>query len=100
VDFDVIPGIVYVEGYTKMYCDFLGLDPLPKSINQIKKRIKIGIKKNAKIKKKYVVFCSILMLVLVIVSYSMIKPSEDKTYENELIQNILEQHGINEEEFD
>jgi cytoskeletal protein RodZ len=99
-NFDGIPGKVYVEGYTNMYCDFLGIEPMVKSSNPVKKKIKIGIKNNAKIKKKYIVFCSALLLVLVVVGYSIVKKSEDKARENELIQNILEQHGNNEEEFD
>ena len=98
-----IPGKVYVEGYTKMYCEFLGIDAPNGGTQNTNIAPESSINNQHKIKKKYVVFFSTMMLILVILIYAMLKSSgtnEVEIVEDELIQNIQEQNGNNEEEFD
>ena len=94
-DFQGIPGKIYVDGYTKMYHELLGLDPPHKAPRPIKKKARVNLSNKKRIKRKYVIFFSTLMLILVIVSYSLLKPSQNKTPEYEII-NIQEQHENNE----
>lgn len=102
-NFEGIPGKVYVEGYTKMYTEFLGIEAPNKIAQNVMQTSEVNINNNQKVKRKYVVFFSVMMLILVILIYSMIKSSKVQVVEvveDELIQNIQEQNGNNEEEFD
>lgn len=99
-DFEGLPGKIYVEGYTKMYHELLGLDPPEKTSRPVKKKTRINLNSNKRIKRKYIIFFSTIMLFLVIVSYSMLKkPSQNKIPEHETI-NTQEPHENNEKEFD
>ena len=98
-----IPGKVYAEGYTKMYSEFLGIEAPNKYTQTIEKIPEVSINNQQKVKRKYIVFLSAMLLILVILVYSMLKSSKIETVEvveDELIQNIQEQDGNNEEEFD
>lgn len=98
-----IPGKVYAEGYTKLYSEFLGIEIPTKSNKTIEKPPVNNISIQQKIKRKYIVFLSAILLVLVILAYSMLKKSEiEETgkVEDELMQNILENDGNNQEEVD
>lgn len=102
-NFEDIPGKVYVEGYTKIYSEFLGIEASNKVMQNAKQYQEVIINNRQKVKRKYVVFFSVMMLILVILVYSMIKSSKverAEVVEDELIQNIQEQNGNNEEEFD
>ena len=102
-NFEDIPGKIYVEGYTKIYSEFLGIEAPNKVIQNAKQYQEVIINNRQKVKRKYVVFFSVMMLILVILVYSMIKSSKverAEVVEDELIQNIQEQNGNNEEEFD
>lgn len=102
-NFEGIPGKVYVEGYTKMYTEFLGIEAPNKIAQNVMQTSEVNINNNQKVKRKYVVFFSAMILILVILIYSMIKSSKVQVVEvveDELIQNIQEQNGNNEEEFD
>jgi len=97
--FQDIPGQVYVEGYTKMYYEFLNLElPQVKSISIQKPRL-IG-SDSVKINKKYVIIPAIIMLIVVIWLYSILKVSEEKITEEDFIQNKIDSHGNNQEAFD
>jgi transcriptional regulator with XRE-family HTH domain len=91
--FDDIPGQVYVDGYTKIYHEFLGLDC------PIKNNVSFNTPKLAKIEKnidqKYIVFISAVILIAVVSLYVYLK----STYLNEIVpldaitNNIIEDHG-------
>ncbi len=74
-DYDSIPGKIYVDGYTKMYYDFLGIkqaehdDDLTTS--QILSNSDTPITSSKY--KKYIIICSVILLVLVVVSYNTLK---------------------------
>ena len=82
-----------------MYQELLGLEPTKKVQRPIKKKTRINLNNSKRIKKKYVIFFSTIMLILVIVSYSPLKPAQNKTQEYEII-NTQEQHENNKKEFD
>ena len=97
-----IPGKVYAEGYTKLYSEFLGIETPSKSTKTVDKPPVSNISNQQKIKRKYIVFFSAMLLVLVILVYSMLKKSEIEAIEiveDELMQNIQEHDGSNQEEF-
>jgi cytoskeletal protein RodZ len=91
--FDDIPGQVYVDGYTKIYHEFLGIDGPTKS------NIPLNTPKLAKvenkIEKKYVIFISAVILVAVVSLYVYLKSTDL----NEIVpldaitNNIIEDHG-------
>lgn len=100
---DAIPGKVYAEGYTKLYSEFLGIENPIKSTKIADNPPVKKMSKQQKIKRKYIAFFSAILLVLVILTYSILKTSEiDEigTVEDKLMQNILENDGNNQEEFD
>ena len=100
---DGIPGKVYAEGYTRLYSKFLGIEVPPKLTTTIDNSLANSISNQQKIKRKYLVFFSAVLLVLVILTYSMLKKAEIEeigTVEDELMQNIQEHDGNNQEEFD
>ncbi|MEM6338568.1 MAG: helix-turn-helix domain-containing protein [Pseudomonadota bacterium] len=101
-NFEGIPGKVYVEGYTKMYSEFLGIEAPNKAVKNAMQTSEVTVNSKQKVKRKYVVFLSAMMLILVILIYSMIKSSKVEVVEvveDELIKNIQEQNGNKEEEF-
>jgi cytoskeletal protein RodZ len=80
-NFEGIPGKVYVEGYTKMYTEFLGIEAPNKIAQNVMQTSEVNINNNQKVKRKYVVFFSVMMLILVILIYSMIKSSKVQVVE-------------------
>jgi cytoskeletal protein RodZ len=91
-----IPGQVYVEGYTKMYCEFLGIEYSRKA-SPLVQDVDTASNKKKSVEKKYVIFFSIIMLVLVLAFYAKIRSSQDKIVQNQVMINTLEQHGNNKE---
>ena len=92
-NFEGMPGKVYIEGYTKIYSEFLGIEAPNKIAQNATQTSEVTINNNQKVKRKYVVFFSAMMMILVILIYSMIKSSKVqvvKVIEDELIQNIQE----------
>ena len=55
-NFEGIPGKVYVEGYTKMYSEFLGIEAPNKITQSAKQSSEVTINNRQKVKRKYVVF--------------------------------------------
>jgi transcriptional regulator with XRE-family HTH domain len=82
-DYDALPGKIYVEGYTKMYYEFLKL-PLPNEENNIIVATKISGSEDtieiASKYKKYIIFCSVILLVLVLVSFNLLKLQDKENY--------------------
>jgi len=67
-----LPGKIYVEGYTKMYYEFLGISlqnqqSTPCQSNALNKQDKAKIESKSN---KYIIFCSIILLILVVELYS------------------------------
>jgi cytoskeletal protein RodZ len=95
-NFDAIPGKVYANGYMKMYKKLLKLDEystFPVKINQNKAVILNT--SNDKLKTKYIVFVSSIMLVLSVLLYATMKSSKVSLTENKLIKNMQEPDGNN-----
>ncbi len=72
-NYEDLPGKIYVEGYTKMYYEFLGVDlqteqdaspKVNKVINNCEKA-KLESKSN-----KYIIFFSVILLMLVVAFYN------------------------------
>lgn len=72
-NYEDLPGKIYVEGYTKMYYEFLGINlqneqNIPFQINKVPsncEKTKLESKSN-----KYIIFCSVILLILVIAFYN------------------------------
>ncbi|MDP4709090.1 MAG: helix-turn-helix domain-containing protein [Rickettsiaceae bacterium] len=101
--YDNIPGQVYIDGYTKIYYEFLGLDCPTKN------NITINVPKLAKIEnqieKKYIILLSAVLLVAVISFYLYFKstvsneivPLDDGIPLNDIATNVIEERGNNED---
>ncbi len=73
-NYDIIPGKIYVEGYKKMYYEFLGIEKPNINNNLIKVKATNGekvISKNNKYKKPITIGAFIL-LILVILLYNFL----------------------------
>jgi cytoskeletal protein RodZ len=98
-DFDSLPGKIYVEGYTKMYYDYLGLT-LPQKVTQEPKCTQSPIdeqKINSR-QRKFVLLISLSILIVVIFSYSVLSDGADEvdpTTVNESITYGNNQEGLN-----
>ena len=89
-----LPGQIYVEGYTRMYYEFLKIDFPEKNIIAVKKPSLSG--KERQLNKKYVALFSACMIVGVVSIYSLLKLLPEKQLENDLIQNTINSYGNNE----
>lgn len=90
-DFDALPGKIYVDGYTKIYYEFLGVDlPVEQNVvSKIEQVVPDGDNFEIESKyKKYIIFCSVILLVLVVVSYNLLKIQNQDSY-------IIEQNSLN-----
>jgi cytoskeletal protein RodZ len=98
--FDDIPGQVYVNGYTKIYHEFLGLECPTKS------NIPLNTPKLSKVEKqidkKYIIFISAVILAAVVFLYVYLKSTDlnEVVPLNEITNNIIEDHGNNEATID
>ncbi len=75
-NYDVIPGKIYVKGYTKIYYEFLGIDLKEQQENNSSTTQILNNNDEPIISKKYtkyVIICSIILLFLVVVSYNFLK---------------------------
>ncbi len=98
-NYDLIPGRIYVEGYKKMYYEFLGINaptgqknslPLTKIVNN-NNVIEIDSKY-----KKYIILCTVILFALVVVSYNFLR-NEEVTAQEEQATQTDTIHGTNEE---
>ena len=100
---DAIPGKVYVEGYKKMYCEFLGIDvPNNKTLYTNMGANKHPHSTNG-VKKQYIVLLSTLILILVISIYTILQLEtidETKIGKNISINSTQEGDGNNTKELD
>jgi cytoskeletal protein RodZ len=93
--FDDIPGQVYVDGYTKMYHEFLGLDcPIKNNVSFNAPKL-VKIEKN--IDQKYIVLISVIMLVIVVFFYVYLKSTvlNEVVPLDDITHNMIEKNGSN-----
>lgn len=72
---DAIPGKVYIEGYTKIYHKFLGID-CQSEINDTSSTISKTTCQKTEGKEnysKYLIYCSIMLLILIVAFYNNLK---------------------------
>ena len=93
-----LPGQIYVDGYTRMYYEFLKIDFPKKSIIAVKKPNLPRKERN--LNKKYIVLFSVCMIVVVVSIYSLLKLLPEKQLENNLIENTIDSNGNNEATID
>jgi cytoskeletal protein RodZ len=93
-----LPGQIYVDGYTRMYYEFLKIDFPEKSIIAVKKPNLPRKERN--LNKKYIVLFSVCMIVVVVSIYSLLKLLPEKQLENNLIENTIDSNGNNEATID
>lgn len=95
-DFKKIPGQIYVDGYTKMYYELLGLEMVQKNNPVITRQLPSkGIEK---FNKKYIILFSGCLLILVVLLYALLLelPIEQENHlEEESAQNTVNNHKIN-----
>ena len=77
-NFEAIPGKIYVDGYSKLYAEFLGINNETKESNIIKiaKKKEFKIKNRSDTKKryqKYVVLISLALLILIFLLYNLLR---------------------------
>ena len=92
-NFQDIPGQVYVDGYMKMYHEFLGIGFHQKADKTIVKPAPPIIKEST-VNKKYVALFAACMLVILVSIYSLLKaPSgqivTEKIVEKDILQNTM-----------
>jgi cytoskeletal protein RodZ len=77
-DFDSLPGKAYIEGYTKMYYNFLGI-PLPEKQKKELQHPQITVdeQKIAVKHKKYILLISSFLLIIVIFIYNAMVAAEE-----------------------
>lgn len=91
--FEGIPGKVYVDGYIKMYYEFLGLDcPKKKTISiKVPELVKIDNKINT----KYIALVSAGILVAIVALYIFLKSPANDLTENMMYDNENNETTIN-----
>lgn len=96
-NYDAIPGRIYADGYKKMYYEFLGItisqeqnDSLSKA-KIVNNNDKTGVGNKYK---KYIIFCSVILLVLVLMFYNLLKLQDQENY---ITKSDTIQDGINKE---
>ena len=86
-NFSSIPGKIYVDGYTKIYHGFLGLelnDDHDHSVVRPRESGKTGV-----IKQKLILFISLLTLIVILGIYSFLKKNRVEYGSNDLIDNNI-----------
>lgn len=88
-DFDSLPGKIYVEGYTKMYYEYLGLT-LPKKITQEPKctQIPIDEQKVNSWQRKFVLLASLSILMVVIFGYSVLSDGAEGVLQTTVNESV------------
>ncbi len=86
-NFSGIPGKIYVDGYTKIYHEFLGLklnDDHDHSVVMPREPRTKGV-----IKQKLILLLSLVMLIVILVIYSFLKKNQVEYGSNDLIDNNI-----------
>jgi cytoskeletal protein RodZ len=109
-NFRNIPGQVYVDGYMKIYCEFLGIDFHQKGDKTVAKPVPVV--EESSVNKKYIALFAACMLVILVSIYSLLKiPSEQVVLEEEVEEGLIQgatiinedrinHHGSNEKTID
>lgn len=91
-NYDLIPGKIYVEGYKKMYYEFLGINVSTKQTNIQLASIANStntIEMDSKYK-KYIIFCSVVLFILVVAAYNFLRNAEAEI-DNQDVEDTEEQ---------
>jgi cytoskeletal protein RodZ len=76
-DYESIPGQIYIDGYTKMYYEFLGISLQPEQNDDLLPPTQTLNSINADIGnnkyKKYIIICSVILLILVVILFNFLK---------------------------
>lgn len=95
-NFEAIPGQIYVDGYIKLYSEFLGIDrPLikTKDADIVKTKYKLKKASQKRLKQKYLLLASISALIVIFLLYNHIRSKnyiEPLIYQdtNDILGNI------------
>jgi len=93
-NFSSMPGQIYIDGYTKIYHEFLGLEINDDNDHAVIRPRESG-KKNV-FKQKLVLLLSAIMLIVTVGIYSFLKKYEVDYASNDLIDNIFYENRSNE----
>ena len=76
-DYESIPGKIYIDGYTKMYYEFLGISLQPEQNDDLLPPTQTLNSINADIGsnkyRKYIIICSVILLILVVILFNFLK---------------------------
>ncbi len=93
-NFHEMPGKIYVDGYTKIYYEFLGLELGDDNDHPVMRPREPGTV--GATKKKLVVLVSLVMLIVVVGLYSFLKRNEVEYSANDLMDNVVYENRSNE----
>ena len=93
-NFSDIPGQIYIDGYTKIYHEFLGLEINDDNSHTVIRPCES--RKKSIFKQKLVLLLSAIMLIITVGIYSVLKKNEVDYASNDLIENIIYENGSNE----
>ena len=93
-NFSDIPGQIYIDGYTKIYHEFLGLEINDDNNHTVIRPCESG--KKSIFKQKLVLLLSAIMLIITVGIYSVLKKNEVDYASNDLIENIIYENGSDE----
>ena len=93
-NFSGIPGKIYVDGYTKIYHEFLGLELSDDHDHSVVRPRESGTK--SVIKQKLILLLSLVMLIVILGIYSFLKKNQVEYASNDLIDNnVVYENGSN-----
>lgn len=84
-NFSGIPGKIYVDGYTKIYHEFLGLELGDDNDHSVVMPLEAA--KKGGLKQKLILLLSLAMLVAIVGIYSYLKKNQVEYGSNDLIDN-------------
>ena len=103
-DYESIPGKIYIDGYTKIYYEFLGINlqieqnddllPLSPAITSTDQ----DNNSNSSKYKKYILICSIILLLFVVILYNFLKSHDEIPFITSQPNNL--DYGSEQETFD
>lgn len=95
-NFDSIPGQIYVEGYTKLYYEFLGIErpPVRDASETVKTKYKLKKKCKKQASQKYIVLMSVAILVSIFALYGYIRGSESNVAESNVAESNAAESDI------
>lgn len=96
-DLDSLPGKIYVDGYTRMYYDYLGLTLPQKTIQDPKcAQTLINAQKVNSKQRKFVLLLSFSLLIIAVFSYSVLSDGANEVTQTTVNESIT--YGNSEED--